>query len=40
MKSQATNVLGDVLTFYLVTTAWLTAGAEMEKRACSIGALH
>jgi uncharacterized membrane protein len=25
MKSQVTNVLGGVLTFYLVTTGWLTA---------------
>jgi hypothetical protein len=25
MKSQVTNVLGGVLTFYLVTTAWLAA---------------
>src|SRR5882757_5906164 len=25
MKSQVTNILGGVLTFYMVTTAWLTA---------------
>jgi uncharacterized membrane protein len=37
MKHQIGNVLGGTFALYLVTTAWLTAGAEMGKPAFSIG---
>ncbi|HWW15671.1 MAG TPA: hypothetical protein VN310_13495 [Candidatus Dormibacteraeota bacterium] len=40
MKSQLTNVLGGVLTFYLVITAWLTARRRAgEKRMSDWGLL-
>jgi hypothetical protein len=35
MKSQVTNVLGDVLTFYLVITAWLTASRRAGETGVS-----
>ena len=36
-KHQSGNVLGGAFTFYLVATAWLTAGARTAKPASSIG---
>jgi len=37
VKQQTGNIIGGVLTFYLVATAWRLRGAKTEKPAFSIG---
>lgn len=37
LKSQVTNMIGGIVTFYLIGTAWHTASATMGKRGSSTG---